>query len=413
MDLFESSGDFDESLLEERFSVMEFTNRLIRFINAGVVSDNEKSLSNVKVLDLNTPIKKLNYDINEIDSKIDSFLKSKSVSLINQYVKKQQFDTLMKNELTPSLDYLNISYNRLNDDILQPYEKIRKLQSVLNKIHQTSNLLRDSLIFIHLINKIKKTPIIISNCQELSILHSQISIILNGNINLITLRLIKQFNSTTVQTNKKSLLNFISLKLTNECLKMETELDDFKKNSTIAILSQSLFILSPIDFTTTYTKIIQSIVSSTVQPLSKTINSIKNLPIVFRDKVIKNALTIYNLEYLLKEIKPENTNNTNLLAEFISLQGKKPNTSQIMNSKRANRNFSELYWSSVSNTYKKDFDISINRGGPVGKSLINNKQFILDTINDAMKIPHKVNGNTVTFDSQIDTILASVSILSK
>ncbi|EDO16715.1 hypothetical protein Kpol_1003p20 [Vanderwaltozyma polyspora DSM 70294] len=407
-----SFEDFDESLLAEGFNVLQYTNDLINTTN--VIQDNDQSIfaNNINTLDLNTPLKKLNFDLNEINSSIDNLIKSRSIDLINEYMKKQQFNETVDQQLKPSLDYLNISYDRLNDDILKPYEKIQKLQNVLNKIHQTSNLLRDSLVFVHLINKLNRINLSINNCQELSIIHSQLSMILNENVNLITLKLIKNLNSSIVIPNKKNLLNFVSLSLTNESLKLDDTSINTSVDSPIAKLSNSLFILSPMDFTNTYSKIVQSIASTTTNQLSKTINSVKNLPNVYKDVVIKNALVINSLETLLKNIKLENNGNSNLLNEFISLQRKKGSYS-YQSSNKLNKSLSELYWSSISNSYKKELEISINRGGPVGKSLINNKNLILNVINENMKEKFNIESTNVSFENYLDIMLSSISILSK
>ncbi|CCE62474.1 hypothetical protein TPHA_0C03210 [Tetrapisispora phaffii CBS 4417] len=395
-------NDIDEQLLHENFSVVEFSNDLLT-----TVSSNDS-------LFFQLPLKKMNYELEEIEKRIEKLIKTYSMDLVNQFYKKKNVNSVMQKELHSILHYLNISYNRLNDDIILKYDKIKKLQNILNKIHQTSNLLRDSMIFLHLVNKMMKIKLNMNNILELSILQSQLNYILSNNLNLITLKLIKKLKNDILVKNEKELVSFTSINIIKMFNADSTTEVDYSRNSELAILIHSLGLISKNDFVSNINKILNVIILSTSQSLSKSINSIKILPSLFDNTILPNATKIYQLENLLKSIQLENENGT-FFTEFINLQRSKPlQSSSSIALRKANKSLLDIYWSSVSSLYKKDFEITINRGGPVGKSLITNKSFIIDTFKDKLSTEITIDkSESVNFSNYIEVMSNSIVILSK
>ncbi|CCD24424.1 Golgi transport complex subunit COG5 NDAI_0D01110 [Naumovozyma dairenensis CBS 421] len=387
----EELEDF-EALLEDSFNKRQFANDLLK-------ATNDES-STTTELDIETPIKKLKYDLDEVDARIDDLLRNNSTNIINQLYKGKSSQNIINNELNDSFGYLSMSYKRLQEEVLEPYEKAQKLQSVLSKVHQTSILLRDSLIYIHIINEIenlsaeKSTTNTSSNklttakAIKLATLYSQLQLNLNQNVNLKSLQVIKHLEGT-ILVKKKELLGFISLEFSKECL------NSFKIKKNKDIISQlaySLYIVSPQDYVSTIQKYILSNVLMDSQTLTKTINSIKNFPMAFED-VVKRSYDIYSLEDALHNIKFEDTN---LLTEYTKQRKPKSSTPR------------ELYWNKISSNFKKEFEISYNRGGPVGKSLAKNYDMIVSTIKENMP---KSTGNN-DYHHNLDTMLKSISIIT-
>ncbi|CAI4726287.1 CNT_collapsed_G0046990.mRNA.1.CDS.1 [Saccharomyces cerevisiae] len=201
-----------ESLLEPDFDAKQFGNDLLKATNN----------NDTTILDLNTPLKKLNYDLHEIDSRIDQLMNSNPLEIIELIYKNEHVNSTIVGELKPSLGYMNMSYDRLKNQVLDPYERARKVQLALSKVYQTSFLLRGALLYIHLSNKLnalsKTAQLSTSTAINLASLHYQLEITLEENKNLKSLRKIKQLDQDIVSPNKRELITFLSLQMCKECL---------------------------------------------------------------------------------------------------------------------------------------------------------------------------------------------------
>ena len=74
-----------------------------------------------------------------------------------------------------------------------------------------------------------------------------------------------------------------------------------------------------------------------------------------------------------------NTNNSNVLKDYLI--------------QKRYKSLVDQYWIKVSSAFQKDFEMSYNRGGPVGKSLQNNAKIINETIINC--IPKDSKGNPI------------------
>ncbi|CAI4050158.1 Golgi transport complex subunit COG5 SKDI_14G2710 [Saccharomyces kudriavzevii IFO 1802] len=390
-----------ESLLEPDFDAKQFGNDLLKITNN----------NDATILDLNTPLKKLNYDLHEVDSRIDQLINNKPLEMIELVYRNEHVNSTIVDELKPSLEYLNMSYDRLKTQVLDPYERARKVQLALSKVYQTSFLLRGALVYIHLSNKLntasKIAQLNISTAVNVASLHYQLQITLEENENLKSLRKIKELEQKIVTPNKRELITFLSLQMSKECL------NSIKIKSNKEIISQlaySLFLLSPQEFASSINKIILSNVTVSSQILSKTINSIRMFPEAFKD-VVEKGYNIYTLETILRNIKTDN-----VTAAAKSSVANKAHLSHLLSEYTSTRNIKagpstprDLFWNKVSSNFKKDFEISVNRGGPVGKALLKNEDFIIDTIKQNME----KSSDSSDYQKYLDMMLGSVSIISK
>lgn len=387
-------SDFD-AFLEKDFSALQFTNELLKATNSNIDNNDE--------LDISTSIKRINYDSNELSIRFNNIINNNSNQILNKINLNSNNKKLIINNLKNSIDFLQLSYNRLTNEVLDPYEKSIKLQQVLNKLHQTSTLLRDSLIFYHLVHRINNLTINNDNndftlelALQLSSLYYQIDICLNQNKNLKSLKIIKILSNDILDPNKIKLKTFLSLQLSKSCV-IPSKIANNKE--LITNLSYSLYNLSPQDFTTTVQKIVLLTVTPLSQQLIKTLNSIKNFDQAFKNCCL-GSYNLYLLEIILSNIKILNSNssNTNLLNEFISF-----------NKNSKNHSPKTIYWNSISNNFKNDLEISYNRGGPVGKNLIKHKDFMKNIIDKYM--PDSTGDND--YKKNMSSMLKSISILDK
>lgn len=374
-----------EALLEENFNVFQFCNDLLKATNRNLESTE---------LDFKTPMKKVSYDLNEVNKRINNIVKSNPSHIIKQMDEHKMSHELVHKSLKPSLEYLDMSYDRLNDEIIKPYEHALRVQSALSKIHQTSSILRDALIFLHLMRQITDaSPLVendfstFQNALKLASLHSQIQKNLSGNANLRSLRLIKKYDAEVISVNRQQTLRYISDAFTKECLNNYR----IKNNpENIEVLGNALFTLSQRDYISSLDRAIISKALSTNQVLGKTITSIRSFSTAMED-ASKNGECILHLEESLWRVPVKNSN-----------------LMQLYLSHKKESSLTEIFWSRVSRSFKKDFEISFNRGGPVGKSLLNNAQQITNDIKKNMaNLGGDDNGNNLRI------MLQAVSILDR
>ncbi|QLQ78970.1 hypothetical protein HG537_0B03170 [Torulaspora globosa] len=378
----EDLEDF-EVLLSDDFSSTQFCNDILVTINGQSGTDE---------LDLGTPMKRLRYDLNEINLRIEETLKNNPTNVIDQMYRGKAIRDVTEKGLGSSLEYLDISYQRVQKEIIEPFERAQNLQNVLSKVHQTSILLRDGLVVMHLTGRLqmiseRPKPWSIDTMVELAAVYSQLDASLKENVNLKSLKLIKQLESDTVLPTKKQLVSQLSVALTNALVMADENLEN---QADISKLAEALHTMSSREFTSTMQKAVLSFVAKSIQVLSKTLNSIKNFPLAF-DEVVRRGTIIGKIEQALQNVKFEETN---LLAIFISRSTPK--------TVKPNR----LYWEKVSDAFKREFELSFSRGGPVGKLLSRNSDMIVDTIKQRMTDPRSHGG-----DSQlVDLMSQSVSI---
>lgn len=374
-----------EALFQETFNPSQFSNELLK-VTSPNLDTNE--------LDIKTALKKVKYDIAELDDRINKEIKENAFDFLDRLNKKSLANDCVKNTLQLSLNYLSMSFERLSQQVLKPYDHAIKLQSALSKIHQTSSSLRDALIYLHIATQIKSLSLDQNNknyldtCLKLASLHLQIKVNLKNNPNLESLELIKKIEQDIIHTKRQELLRSLSDNLSKEC--SDNCKNEGKKN-TIQSLSIALFTLSSDGFITTWDKIISSKCQNSIQQLVKVITSIKNFDIAM-NIAVKHGYDIHELENILQVSYIENSN---LLREYLT--------------QKNSLNLREIFWTRVSNSFQKDFEISFNRGGPVGKSLSANSEFIKSTISKFM--PESCEGES--YENELNLMMKSVSILDK
>lgn len=378
----EDQEDF-EVLLTDNFSSTQFCNDILVTVNGQPGTDE---------LDLGTPMKKLRYDLNEINSRIEDTLKNNPTNVIDQMYRGKRVRDVTQKGLASSLEYLDISYQRVQREVIQPYERAQNLQNVLSKVHQTSILLRDGLVVMHLTGRLqmitaRQKPWSIDTMADLATVYSQLDASLRENANLKSLKLIKQLESDTILPTKKELLSQLSVALTNALAVADENLDN---RADISQLAEGLHTMSSREFVSTVQRAVLTSVAKSTQVLSRTLNSIKNFPSAF-DEVVRRGAIVRNIEQVLQNVKFEETD---LLAIFISRSTPKTVTPN------------HLYWEKVSDAFKREFEVSFSRGGPVGKLLLRNSDMIVDTIQQRMTDPR----NNVGDPQLVDLMLQSVSI---
>ncbi|KAL6948710.1 hypothetical protein ACO0QE_001183 [Hanseniaspora vineae] len=401
--------DFEE-YLDDSFNSIQFSNSFLKATNQ----------SSKDTIDFKTPIKKLTYDLEEIESRLEICVKSNYQLLISQLKETDENSQKLQKALVPSLDYIELSYNRLNNQVLGPYERATKLQLALNKIHQTNTLLRAFLNFSSLIlqaqtldiEKIlvqdidwKKTDTqeVIATLSNLTAVHQQIDLSLTSE-DLSKIQLVQQAIQDFVSPQK-----LLLVKRVNELIIKFMELSYTQINGLqdqLLPLVSSLYVLSPSQLFVTIDNIIKSKSSLSAQILNKSITSIKDFEskveictgshmktiIFFENQVLKACngsnrgvsasdgnftsfgapLSISGSSTTLSSSSSSLINSSNVLSKFLNYYAKiKPTfkaTSLLF-----------IFWQKIAQMFQQEFEINMKRGGPVGKALAHSQSHISET----------------------------------
>lgn len=128
-----------ELFLDPSFSAVGFANSLVQATN---------NVSDVEV-DLDTPAKRLEYDVEEVDKIINETAGENYEQLLEQATNvnlaEESLEPMKKN-----LEQVNFSYSKLENDVLKPYDKAQEIFTALKRLHLTSSLLRSLTWYLYL-----------------------------------------------------------------------------------------------------------------------------------------------------------------------------------------------------------------------------------------------------------------------
>lgn len=142
----------------ESSNLAEYGDYLCKDFSAGEIANKlllETNNTQDSEIELETSIKKLNFDISDLNSKIDENVRANSGLLIEEFGQVEKFKDEIK-IIQPSVNQLNNSFQRLENEVLKPYNECVNLQMALKKVHQTNKLLRSLTFAIYLINRIEE-----------------------------------------------------------------------------------------------------------------------------------------------------------------------------------------------------------------------------------------------------------------
>ncbi|CEP63119.1 Golgi transport complex subunit COG5 LALA0_S07e02806g [Lachancea lanzarotensis] len=380
------SEDFEE-YLEDDFNAVKACSAVLKSTHIDMDSDE---------LDLLTSIKKVRYALNEVDRRTEETIRSNPLHLIDTLNDRAIARAKTQASLGPSIEYLKMSYGRLEKDVLEPHEESLQLQLALGKIHQTSSVLRDVLIFLHLLRQVmsfvspnpkEEQGSSEQNLLALASIHSQVQSTLASNPNLRALRLVKKHDSETLTPSRRGTLKLIGESLvSNYSGELRSTQAKFESSQSLLL---ALHKLSPKDFVSTIDKVVLARINSSNQGLSKTITSIKNIKTAL-ENALQDAQTVLLLE---KTLNSTSTGTLSLLSEYIS--------------HKKHASLMEMFWSRVSKAFKRDFETSYTRGGPVGKSLAANSTSIVQSMQQTLST------DPAAANQGLEKMLDSVSILDK
>lgn len=341
-----------EGLIEDGFDAKGFANDLLIATN-----------SSRKELDISTSIKRVRFDINNLELQMEKVSAEEHGSLINE-IRVDMATKQMFEQLDQPLTHITSSYDRIQKDLLAPYNKALKTQEVLKKVHTTSFLLRSVTHFLLLIQQIQElqsAPQFLSTTSKhsstllkLANLHNQLDKHLAENPNLKSLKIIRDYEPVDFK-QKLELKELITTQV--------RAISDKNLDSTSMSYLKALYALDQQYTLDTLKTILSNEVTISVNTLVRVLTSPRNISTAL-EQVLMRAKFIRKLSGYLHDT---------------TLQSDKTLLSELLQSFELDSLLS-VFWRNFAKKFEPKMRETMQRGGPVAKSLISYKDQIRSSI---------------------------------
>lgn len=367
-----------EAFTEENFNAIEFASSLLQATN--VVDDNE--------LDLSTPIKKLQFDANECNKRMDSLTTNHHERLISNFEELEAKKRLMAEVVNPLAASLSSAFDRINSELIAPYEDAMKLNEALKKIHRTSMLLRGSSFFLAFLQQLQDCEKTLETADDnrevvrLAKLHQQIAQFYNNEnllvkdtaVDLLSIKLIRDY---APESERKSAQFSTSLseKIMNDLGHHSSFVTD---NSSLQHNLLAMYIMDQAELTTiiergAMTKSIQIALSL----LTRSLQSPRMLISSFAEVNQSTNAFVKTLTGLLAGCKiakaDPSAKHESLLQLYQESFQDYPGSS-----------IEHTYWMRLSYKFKKTIAATMARGGPIARNLRSQYETVLASISSVM-----------------------------
>lgn len=359
-------SDYD-TFLEPDFNPIGFANDLLLATN-----------SNQNELDISTSIKRVKFDINNVDLNLEKISAEEHDNIIKEIHKSNTSKELFQ-QLSPHLDLVNTSYQRLQKDIIDPYKEATKIQDALKKIHSTSYLLRAVTYFLYLVQQIEEittSDSFVTPGQNSKLLvklakyHQQLNSHILKNPNLKSLRLVRDYEPIALEKNKQllTILRTSVKSIDERSIKSKSETE-------IKEIFQAFALLDKLELYRSINDLLLTNVTVSVNLLTRVLNSPRNLENAL-DEVRRKGTLISQASKLLEQIPLKNVIEQNTISTSsnkITLLADLLDTLEISN-------LLSVFWRDTAKKFEVKFRETMNRGGPVAKSLSSYKEQIRNSI---------------------------------
>lgn len=351
-----------EAFIEDGFDPLKFSASLLLATN--VTDDSE--------LDLWTPIKKLQFDANEVEKRMEKLASANHELLIENFSRIESTRALLDAQINPLTARMKKAFQRINNDIVQPYDDAVKLNGAIKRVHATLNLLRGAgffFLFVQQLQDCEKQHESLSdskNVVRLARLHRQVGEMFTKNVfstsedpvDLLSLKLVRDYQPI-FQVKTTDLTNELSAKISND-LGHHSSFVASNEN-----LQNNLVALSILDETELFTLLDKGAMSKSIQ--------------VALTSLTRSLQSPRNFETVLIEVNQTSTNFVATLSELlmnsrvIKLDGKssQENLSENFENSLAleGSSIANVYWARLSYKFKKNLVATMARGGPIARNL--------------------------------------------
>ncbi|KAK6455622.1 Golgi transport complex subunit 5-domain-containing protein [Scheffersomyces xylosifermentans] len=375
-----------EAFLEPDFQPVQFANDLLLATNG---SDGPE-------LDLATPIKKLRFDIDECNKRMNSISGNNYEALVANFSRIEESEAILHNRINPSIERVNNSFERIKTEVVKPYEDALRLNNALRKIHLTLDLLRGASFFIFLIQQIEELEKTVASSTgnnskdlvRLAKLHLQISDLYDENStnakdgSVLSIKLIRDYRPLSI-TKKSSLQTQCVQTITNE---FNHHGSFTPKNTLLQSHLVALYVLNEKEFFSVFDKAgVNKQVQQSLTQLSRSLQSPRNFTAIITEikeeaaeyfSKLTESLTDWDVTRNLKNktSHQESTSLLNILLEHYEVQA-----------------LSELYWGRLAHKFKMNIAATMARGGPIAKNLKIYYEGIRNSISETFDIENEKN----------------------
>ncbi|KAG5421226.1 COG5 [Candida metapsilosis] len=378
-----------EAYLEPDFDAGNFANSLLISTNG---HDNT-------ILDLQTPLKKLKYDLVELDKRMKLISSTNYESLTSNFTQIEQYRTILQDRINPHLDTINKPFERIRKEVIEPYDDAVRLNNALKNIHQTLELLRTTSFFIFIIQQLEELQggVTSGDVVKTSRLYSQLmnlydSVTSNGGVksdhnnNVMSIKLIRDYRATAI-TRRQSLIHECSMTINSETSRSSSlNLKNIKLYNHL----QALYILDVKEFYQIFDKsTMQRQVSTSGNQLSKALQSPRNFMAILSEVQESNAAYFDKLdEVLTKWNLPHDSNKPD------------ENFLMLVLSYYKTESLSLLFWQKLAQQLKRNIVATMARGGPIAKNLKVYSQGLKTSVEE--KFGEQIKSNILDALSMID-----------
>lgn len=341
-----------EAFLEDEFNPTKFAASLLLATN--VADDSE--------LDLATPIKKLQFDANECESRMEHLARTHTTELVDSFSNIESTKAVMLQSVAPLVERVKKSYARIEREIVEPYKEAAKLNEALEKIHTTSSLLRGACILIMFIQQLQECEASGTDSVRMARLYSLMNQFYTGKLllnsaaagDVFSLKFVKEYHPV-YKSKSAEFLNSLSEKVTNDI----AHHNSFKESNTT--LRNNILALYTMDSKELFVVLDKDALSKSIQiastQLSRALQSPRSFGSALEDTYQFALLFNETLEALLRacRISDDKLLYTAFVNEHLQVESLR-----------------DVYWDRLVMKFKKSIATTMARGGPIAKSLVTN-----------------------------------------
>lgn len=332
-----SLKDF-EAYLEAEFDPSRFANDLVLAINDPDEAE----------LDLLTAVKRLKFDIDECEKRMASISALHHEVLIDNFSKIEAKRKVMEADISPLIHQVNILFDRIRDNVIDPYNQALRMNGAMKRIHATLLLFRGCSYFIFLVQQLEEA----ANAENrdpvrLARLHSQLSEFYSSahSENLLLVKLVRNYQQ--VYTSKRqAFINDISLQATQD---FAHKLTFAQNNTTLQANLVALYTLGEKEFTSLVER---AAINKHIQQASTQLTRSLQLPRTFNTA--------------LADIKSDADEFLTRLTDLLSTPADDTTLLAVITAKEP---LAVAYWTELAYRFKKSIAATMARGGAIAKNL--------------------------------------------
>lgn len=366
-----------EAFLEPDFNSYSFANDLLLGTNDHDTVE----------LDIDTSIKKLTFDIDEVEKRMTNLSSQNYESLVSNFADIEKTNALMKQKIGPLLERANNSFTKIQSEVIEPYDDAYKMNQALKKVHTTLDLLRGSNFFFLIILQIDELERNLENDEDrksktndlikLSKLYKQITQLYENEkslkdhefkVSLLSVKLIRDYQSMhTLKVHK----------LLETC--SNTIINEFSHNSSFSvhnILLQNNLIAYYILNEKEFIKVLEdATINKQVQllnnQLSRSLQSPRNFIVILKEVSQSSNEFLNKLQSILVSCEVSESEQSTTLYKYFLEQAA-----------GSSSDLAGIYWPQLCLRFKKTIASTMARGGPIAKNLRTYYQGIRNSISE-------------------------------